>query len=75
MATLTYKESINQAVELLEQRDSINEQLKALKDAITEAGLDAKAVIATATAIKNDKLDALEEYADNVTEVIEAFRK
>ena len=72
---LTIKESIKQALDLLEQRDDVNEQLKALKDAINEAGFDAKAVISVATAIHNEKLEVLEDYTSSLTEAIEDYRK
>lgn len=72
---ITYKESIAQAIDLLEKRDDINLQLKALKEAISNGGYNPKAVMAAAMAIKQEALEDLEEYADSVSEVISAYRK
>jgi len=70
----TVQEAINQAVDLLAQRDDVNEQLKALKEAAGNNNLNPKALMAAATAIHKDKLDTLEEYTDEVSDIISNWR-
>lgn len=71
---ITYKKFIAQAIDLFAQRSDINLQLKALKEAIANANMNPKAVMATATAIYNESLEDLEDYTDSVAEVISEYR-
>lgn len=68
------KEFINQAVKILTQIDSLNEELKYLKDDAKESGLDVASLVAVAKAVVANKVDNLLEKSEKTLEAIEIAR-
>lgn len=68
------KEFINQAVKILTQVDSLNEELKYLKDDAKESGLDVASLVAVAKAVVANKVDNLLEKSEKTLEAIEIAR-
>lgn len=68
------KEFINQAVKILTQVDSLNEELKYLKDDAKESGLDVASLVAVAKAVVSNKIDDLLEKSEKTLEAIEIAR-
>lgn len=68
------KEFINQAVKILTQVDSLNEELKYLKDDAKESGLDVASLVAVAKAVVSNKIDELLEKSEKTLEAIEIAR-
>ena len=68
------KEFINQAVKILTQVDSLNEELKYLKDDAKESGLDVASLVAVAKAVVSNKIDDLLAKSEKTLEAIEIAR-
>jgi hypothetical protein len=68
------KEFINQAVKILTQVDSLNEELKYLKDDAKESGLDVASLVAVAKAVVANKVDDLFSKSEKTLEAIEIAR-
>lgn len=68
------KEFINQAVKILTQVDSLNEELKYLKDDAKESGLDVASLVAVAKAVVANKVDDLLSKSEKTLEAIEIAR-
>lgn len=68
------KEFINQAVKILTQVDSLNEELKYLKDDAKESGLDVASLVAVAKAVVANKIEDLLAKSEKTLEAIEIAR-
>lgn len=65
---------IKEAVKLLVEMDSINDQLKDLKSEGKESGLDVSTLTSVAKAIAANKVDELKEKSEAILESIDVFR-
>ena len=68
------KDFISKAVKILTEIDSLNEQLKEIKDEGKESELNVPALIAAAKAIVANKVDELVEKSEAVLEAVEIAR-
>lgn len=68
------KEFIDKAVKILIQVDSLNEELKYLKDDAKESGLDVASLVAVAKAVVANKVDDLLSKSEKTLEAISIAR-
>lgn len=68
------KDFISKAVKILTEIDSLNEQLKEIKDEGKESELNVPALVAAAKAIVANKVDELVEKSEAVLEAVEIAR-
>ena len=68
------KEAIAKFVKILTEIDSLNEDLKSIKDEVKESGLNVAVLTAVAKAIVNNKVDDLKEKSNETLDAIELSR-
>ena len=68
------KEAIAKFVKILTEIDSLNEDLKSIKDEAKESGLNVAVLTAVAKAIVNNKVDDLKEKSNETLDAIELSR-
>lgn len=68
------KEAIAKFVKILTEIDSLNEDLKSIKDEAKESGLNVAVLTAVAKAIVGNKVDELKEKSNETLDAIELAR-
>lgn len=68
------REAVNKMVNILVQIESLNEDLKQVKEDAKEAGLNAPVLIAVAKATVAGKVEELADKSESTLKVIEASR-
>jgi uncharacterized protein (UPF0335 family) len=68
------KEAIAKFVKLLTEIDSLNEDLKGIKEDAKESELDVPILMAVAKAIVSNKVDDLKDKSNNILDAIELAR-
>ena len=68
------KEAIAKFVKILTEIDSLNEDLKSIKDEAKESGLNVAVLTAVAKAIVGNKVDELKEKSNETLDAIELSR-
>ena len=68
------KEAIAKFVKILTEIDSLNEDLKSIKDEAKESGLNVAVLTAVSKAIVGNKVDELKEKSNETLDAIELAR-
>lgn len=68
------KQAIAKFVKILTEIESLNEDLKSIKDEVKESGLNVAVLTAVAKAVVNNKVDELKEKSNETLDAIELSR-
>jgi len=68
------KEGIGKLVKLFTAQESLDEEIKEVKDELKEAGFDPAVLVAVAKAIVKNKVDQILDKANNTIRIVDIAR-